>query len=111
MISMNKLFELLKKENLSPKFYDHDKNGFSRRIYFIVNNAPCYIEWWPNNGYLSIGQKYLSYIPFTDMQIDTNWPSYEKGLKFTYKKEYLMFESCWLAIDKLDWQNKKRTKE
>jgi hypothetical protein len=107
MIGKEALFELLRKAGLSPEYYNIDENGFSRDIKFITNHVPCYIKWHSNNGYLSIEQQYLCYIPFTDVSSDICWPSYRKGLRFSYCRSDIdnnAYDCCWLAIDKHEWQ-------
>lgn len=82
---------------------------FKRIVRFVAAGVAYRIDWWINVSYLSVGD-YANYIPFTDMQEDTCWPSYRKGLRFRNGGGEVSYDVAYVAITQLDWQLEKLKK-
>ena len=100
MQDIKDVFTVLEKEGLSPKYSAQEGEYFERIIEFRIGGVKYYIEWWSNESYLTIGERYGNYIPFTSVGADDNWPAYVTGLEF--KNEGL--DVAYAAIKRLDWQ-------
>ena len=100
MQDIKEMFEILSKVGCCPQYVNTDGNYFSRDIYFKADGIPCYINWWSNIAYLSIGGRFVSHIWFHSLEVDRCWPSYVEGIKFIYNNESIVY----LSTIKLDWQ-------
>ena len=103
-----KMFELLEKEGLNPKYIDIDDVGFSRWIEFETKYQKCWIEWYHNVSTLRVGDKWGIRIPFMKIHVDTYSPSNRKNLTFTntdITKNYGLADcDIELTLEKLEWQ-------
>ena len=78
-----KIFELLNKEKLNPKFIKIDDVGFSRWIEFETKYQKCWIEWYHNVSTLRIGDVDCVRIPFNKIHKSTFSPLVKSCLVFT----------------------------
>lgn len=105
---MKKIFELLKKEGLKPKYIEKDNAGFSRWIEFRTKYQKCWIEWYSNISTLRVGDRWGIRIPFTNVEVNTYSPSNKRCLQFTNKditKNFGLADcDIDLTLEKLDYQ-------
>lgn len=103
MQGIEAMFGMLKSEGLGPRFIKDDSVAFERNIAFAIDGVEMFIEWWANVAYLSVGGRFVSCFAFTEIQIDTTWPSYQRGLRFVGEDGGGPMR---VAIKKLGWQKK-----
>jgi hypothetical protein len=104
MQDIDEMFKVLEGCGATPVFRETEKEyEFSRVIFFELDGVFYTLVWWANICYLSIGGEHSNYIPFTDMEADTCWPSYSNGLRLKNNGIDVIF----IAIEKLDWQKDK----
>lgn len=104
-MTIKEMFLVVK--DLNAELLASGDETFKRVIKFVVNGVPCWIEWWKNVSYLSIGTRYANQIPFICVKKDDCWPFYRNGLNFCNKENEVV---CYLAIKMLDWQEQKEAR-
>jgi hypothetical protein len=104
-MNIEEMFEVVK--DLNAEMLSEGDEIFKRVIKFSVNGVSCWIEWWTNISYLSVGGRYINQIPFKLVEKDNYWPFYRNGLKFMDKIGEGAECVCYLAIKMLDWQEKR----
>lgn len=108
-MELEQIFKLLEEQNLTPKYIDVDKYGFSRWIEFETKYQKCWIEWYVNVSTLRVNDKYGVRIPFTHVSLNLSSPSNKKCLQFTHKditKNFGLVDcDTDLTLEKLDWQS------
>lgn len=100
MIEIESIQRVLTDAGIAYTMHHHDSETFDRIIRFETGGNKCEIQWWANIGYLTIGSRFSSYISFTDVRIDTTWPSFRKGIKFIISGDVV----CRLVVELLPWQ-------
>jgi hypothetical protein len=104
MQSIESIKDILDKAGCAPEYFKFDDIQFSRNIRFWAWGVECFIEWWANVAYLSLGTRYSSCFPFTGIRINTTWPSFKEGLEFYAAGAGRMF----VVTKPLDWQKEIR---
>ena len=102
---IEEIFKILLDYNCNPIMINYDSVGFSRTIYFTTPYCSCFIEWWKNISYLSIGDRYSNQIPFLDMNVCTTRCSNKLCIDFTTDNTFNNTVS--IVLKKLDWQETK----
>lgn len=106
MIEMKKdiddIFKLLEQNNLEPQKINPDEIGFSRTIKFKTPYQSCWIVWWKNISYLSIGDRYGNQIPFYNIELCTYHCNNKICLDFSTDEKHE--NTISVVIKKLDWQ-------
>ena len=102
--TIEEMFFLLKAEGVDPERLPEGTRGdsFQRVIRFAASGVVCWIEWWKNFAYLSIGSRYGSTVGFHRVEVDTSWPSMIRGLRFV--DDCAPEARVYLATKRLDWQ-------
>lgn len=81
--SIDAMLSILSSAGANPERVYSGDSTFSRVIRFTAaRGVPCYITWWRNVAYLSIGGSDVTHITFTGVRIDTTWPACKRGLRF-----------------------------
>ena len=113
-MEIEKIFELLEKEGLNPKYIDTDEYGFSINIEFETKYQKCWINWFKNYSSLRVGDRYGNEIYFNIIKVNTTSPSNVKSLEFVMGEIEKQFGdrfnipcSSYLVLQKLDWQENK----
>ena len=101
---IEEIYNILSDNDCSPVMINLDSAGFSRTIKFNTPYLTCWIEWWKNISYLSIGDRYGNQIPFLDMNICTTRCSNKLCLDFTTDNTFN--NTISVILKKLDWQQK-----
>jgi hypothetical protein len=108
--SIEEMFALLDKEGFCPVMIRKDPDtGFSRTIQFTVRGAPYYIEWYANVAHASVVGRHECYIRFTEIRVDTTWPSFRRGVSLLNHEDFPDSKDPVMRIASvlLDWQEKK----
>ena len=107
-MEIEKIFELLDKENCNPKYIKIDDIGFSRWIEFETKYQKCWIEWYSNVSTLRVGDMWGVRIPFTHIQVNTHSPANTRCFEFVHQditKNFGLVDcDVELTLEKLDWQ-------
>lgn len=104
MMELKEIFDLLFSEGVHPHLFAQGSETFKRNIRFKSYGVDCWINWYTNLAYLSIGTPYTCSIPFTRVEVDTTWPYCVRGLRFIDENNnsYIV-----LATKMLQWQEDK----
>ena len=100
--TIEEIFNILLNNDCSPIMFNPDKTGFSRTILFHTPYQDCFIEWWANISYLSIGDRYGNKIPFYDLKICNYSSSNNLCIDFMTDDKYE--NTIVVVLKKLDWQ-------
>jgi hypothetical protein len=102
MMTIKEIFSILDAEGCSPSMRKSGEEEFSRVIEFQAAGVTCFIEWWSNIAYLSIGSRYGSCFGFDKVRVNTSWPSFLRGLSFSLGAD--KNARMLIATKLLDWQ-------
>ena len=103
--TIEEIFNILLDFDCSPVMVNKDNAGFSRTILFHTPYNDCWIEWWNNISYLSIGDMYGNKIPFHGMNVCTTRANCNLALDFTTDNTFE--HTISVVLKKLDWQENK----
>lgn len=105
--TIEEMYALLEKEDCYPVMIRKDPaSGFSRTILFNVRGVVYYVEWYANVAHLSVVGRHECYVRFTEIRIDTTWPSFRRGLKLFNLKDFPGSKEpvMRIALTLLEWQ-------
>jgi len=108
MIDRDEIFKILEENNCNPKYIKIRGLLFSRTIEFETKYVKCWVDWWINISYLSVGDRYANQFPFTKIEQGTTHPSNKTDLLFYYGDCRNFNKTFSLTLEKLDWQETKQ---
>jgi len=74
--SLEETIEYLEKHGFNPKNEQNVAGGLNRVITFEIEGDVYFIEWWVNQSYLKLKNKFsTAHIPFKYISIDPNIPN------------------------------------
>ena len=77
MISWEDMLKITKGKEIN-----FDEYGFTRQVQFTVCGIDYFVEWWKNQGYLSIARNGANKIIFDSISVNSTWPTHMGGLRF-----------------------------